>query len=158
MKIRRATNDDGQFILEFIVRNARKHFNPIYENPIAQHGLVDQIRKTIEIQLCPMPDKVYPSDFLVFDNNGIAIAFLWIIQRNQNQSEIYLIGVSSNYQNIGVAKMLLRFYLERLNLGHDVYSRVKEKSHRMKHVLRKLGFRGGFYFPYCIQKFHLKIK
>ncbi|AWF80456.1 hypothetical protein BTJ40_06310 [Microbulbifer sp. A4B17] len=157
MKIRHATHTDDRFILEFLVRNARDHFNPVFLLKNFQAGLIEQFKRTINDGVCPMPDKEYPSSLQVAEIRGVPVGFMWNLQRTKNETEIYMVGVAVEHRKKGISEALLKNELSKFKSGHKVTSRVKRKSLAMKHILKKLGFAGKFYFPYRSQNFQLEI-
>ncbi|MFB9886922.1 GNAT family N-acetyltransferase [Balneatrix alpica] len=153
MKIRKASNNDGQFILELIVRNSKDHFSPIWVIPEYQKPLIEQMQRTINAGACPMPDGVYPSSIHVLVIEERSVGFLWLLHRSEGVAEIYIMAIAPEHRRKGYAESLINNTLSTLEKGSTATSRVKRKSRAMKDLLRKLGFQAKFALPFKVQHF-----
>lgn len=157
MQIRKASHNEGQFILELIVRNYKDHFSPIWIIPEYQKTLIEQMQRTIDAGACPMPDGVYPSSIHVLVIEGRNVGFLWLLHRGESEAEIYIMAVVPEHRRKDYAEHLINSTLSSLKTGTIATSRVKRKSREMKVLLRKLGFKVKFALPFKVQHFFLAI-
>lgn len=65
--------------------------------------------------------------FVVWDRGFYARPFLWML------------GVDPNHQHLGIASQLIES-VERLNVGHGVYTSTNESNAVMAHLLAERGF------------------
>jgi ribosomal protein S18 acetylase RimI-like enzyme len=143
MHITNATHDDGQFILESIVKNASKqHFNPMYITEQGQLGLRDQMISIINNGICPISsEKSIASKIHVAREGKDPIGFVWLMDYDEGNSEIYLCAVAPEYQRKGVAKKLVAESISLYKAGHIVKARVKQDSQGMFKLLKSISFK-----------------
>jgi len=153
MNTRQAIHDDGQFILESIVKSAHKHFNSEFRKITIQNSLVEQISSTISRGFCPMPQGNYQSRIQVSEIGGKPTGFLWLLQKSKHETELYILFVAPEHRRKGHAEILIKEALSALTLGAVVTSRVMWRSKEMKHLLKKLSFEGRCNFLLKPQRF-----
>lgn len=100
-----------------------------------------------------MPDGVYPSSMHVLVVEKITVGFIWLLYRSENEVEIYIMVIASEYRRKGYAEYLITNNLLFLKPKMIVSSRVKRKLREMKELLRKLGFKPKFSFLFQAQYF-----
>jgi len=145
--LRRATADDGQFILELSLEQAAKgHFNGDYSDPRVQAGLAQQISCAIGDAPVPMPGPRNGAGAVIWvltlDLEPMGFA-MFLEDRPESWSrkvELFMVAMREDYQGRGLGKLLVTQLLPGVQ-SKLVYARCRKPSTRMKALLEGQGFK-----------------
>lgn len=147
VELRRATADDGQFIFEACLTQAKKgHFNGDFSDPRVQAGLVQQISCAIGDAPVPMPGKRNGAGAIIWmlTVDGVPAGFTMFLEDRpgswNKKVELFMVALDEAYHGHGLGRFMVTKLLKGVQTD-VMYARCRAPSTRMKAILEEEGFK-----------------
>lgn len=139
-----ADASDAQFVFDSIVLEASfGHFSPEYLYPMPQHGLQEQIRRSILQRRSPTHRGGESESIIyVYVDNNRPVAFSWVVEADRSgEMELYLLAVSPDTRKRGVGKTMVMETITQFPSKTKFIARLYSASHVMLRMLVAIGFK-----------------
>ncbi len=146
VELRRATADDGRFIFEACLTQAKKgHFNGDFSDPRVQAGLAKQISSAIGDAPVPMPGERDGAGAVIWmlAVDGVPAGFTMFLEDRPRswgkKVELFMVALDEAYHGHGLGRFMVTKLLSGVQT-EVMYARCRAPSTRMKAILEREGF------------------
>ncbi|MGC4059621.1 MAG: GNAT family N-acetyltransferase [Aquabacterium sp.] len=147
VELRRATAEDGRFIFEACLTQAKKgHLNGDFGDPRVQAGLAKQISCAIGDAPVPMPGARDGAATVIWmlTVDGAPVGFTMFLEDRpgswDKKVELFMVALDEAYHGLGLGRFMVAKLLSGVQT-EVMYARCRAPSTRMKAILEREGFK-----------------